>query len=151
MSRVLFPDLSKIQVLTSLYSEEPSPPYMRLRVFFENRLSRDRFQYQGSEFKKGDEWFVPHYLHWVAYTPNNHDEIDTLLWLTLSQESAIKPTTNADLYFVDTNQGFYLHPYDDRGMDLVSVNRALSQSIFNQFNDWLLDYDREKMNAVFAN
>lgn len=148
--RVLFPDPTHMHILISTTSEQEAPPCMRLRRFRENSLHRERFQFIGSTAHEGGEWHDPYFEHWSTYAPQSDPEIDTCLWLALSQDIGIEPRGNARIYFVNTDQGFYLHPYDDRGMDLVSVNRSISQSIFNRFNDWLLDYDRERMNAVFA-
>lgn len=148
--RVLFPDLNRMQILISTSSELEVPPCMRLRQFLENSLQRERFRFVGSSYDNGGEWADPYFQHWSAYSPKIDAEVDTCLWLALSQDIGIEPRGSARIYFVNTEQGFYLHPYDDRGMDLVSVNRALSQSIFDRFHDWLLDYDRARMNAIFA-
>jgi len=35
--------------------------------------------------------------------------------------------------------------YDSRGLDLVSNRKQQLQNIYNDYNDWILDYDRENI------
>lgn len=45
--------------------------------------------------------------------------------------------------------GIIINPYDDRGMDVFGPNHDLLKKLYNKRNDWLLDYDREQMDAVY--
>ena len=43
-----------------------------------------------------------------------------------------------------------MHPYDDRGMDVIGPNHALLADLYHRFNERLLDYDRARMDGFFA-
>lgn len=55
-----------------------------------------------------------------------------------------------DIFLVNatTNVIFYL--YDDRGLDIVAKNKELLKSIYEQYNDWILDFDRERIKEIFG-
>ncbi|QCR31010.1 DUF3885 domain-containing protein [Lysinibacillus sp. SGAir0095] len=53
------------------------------------------------------------------------------------------------LYFVNVTKGTIFHIYDDRGCDLVATKKEAIQGIYLQYNDWILNYDREKIDEVF--
>ncbi len=56
----------------------------------------------------------------------------------------------SNVYFADTKNSILFHLYDDRGADLVGANKELIRPIFERFNNWILDYDREKINTTFT-
>lgn len=45
--------------------------------------------------------------------------------------------------------GIMINPYDDRGMDVFGPNRDLLKMLYNKRNDWLLDHNREQMDANY--
>jgi Domain of unknown function (DUF3885) len=86
-----------------------------------------------------------------ADIPNERVQMDTLLWASVAQEGEILPKARwLDLYIADLERGLVLHVYDDRGMDIVGPSKAALATHYHAFNAWLLDYDRVKMDAVFA-
>ena len=73
-----------------------------------------------------------------------------LLWGALAHDIGIRPRLEAMVHFADPARGIVIHPYDDRGMDIVGPNHALLAELYHRFNEDLLDYDRERMDAFFA-
>ncbi|QHT67825.1 DUF3885 domain-containing protein [Rhodocytophaga rosea] len=59
--------------------------------------------------------------------------------------------TDKELYFLNIDKQLIFHMYDDRGLDIIASDRNTLQPIYEQFNDWLLDYDRERMDTIFKN
>ncbi len=43
-----------------------------------------------------------------------------------------------------------VHPYDDRGMDVVGPNHALLADLYARFDAYLSDSDREWIRVFFA-
>jgi hypothetical protein len=76
-------------------------------------------------------------------------ELHATLWAALSQEIGVKPTARVDVYLLDFERRLIAHPYDGRGMDLVSSEPTPLRNLYHQFHDWLLDYDRIRMDAQF--
>ncbi|KQT50454.1 hypothetical protein ASG52_06445 [Methylobacterium sp. Leaf456] len=56
----------------------------------------------------------------------------------------------SSIFIVDFERRLTLFAYDDRGMDVVAMDRESLLPIYRQFGDWLLDYDRDRMDARFA-
>lgn len=76
--------------------------------------------------------------------------VHRLLWGALAGDLSIRPRLDGMLYIADPARGILVHPYDDRGMDVIGPNRALLAEMYHRFNDRLLDYDRARMDASFA-
>lgn len=76
--------------------------------------------------------------------------VPRLLWGALAQELGIRPRLSGDLYVADLARGVLLHPYDDRGMDVVGLGTDVLAELYACFPDWLLEYDLERMNGFFA-
>ena len=45
---------------------------------------------------------------------------------------------------------FLYHLYDDRGLDVLGGSQKLLLPLYHQFHDWLLEYDLEKIDQMFA-
>lgn len=81
----------------------------------------------------------------ASFKPSE-DAFDSLLWTCLADELQITPRVPwTALFIVDFAQRVALHVYDYRGMDIVAMQRDALNTIYNGFNTWLLDYDRERM------
>jgi hypothetical protein len=53
------------------------------------------------------------------------------------------------LYFINIKKETIFSIYDNRGCDLVATNKESIEAIYNDFNDWILDYDRSHINQLF--
>lgn len=53
------------------------------------------------------------------------------------------------VYFLDSENHILFHPYDDRGADLIAADREKIRCFYDDFNEWILDYDREKIDKLF--
>lgn len=56
----------------------------------------------------------------------------------------------SNVYFVNSVDFVLFHLYDDRGADLIASNKEPLRPIFEKFNDWILDYDKEQVKRTFA-
>ena len=45
---------------------------------------------------------------------------------------------------------FLYHLYDDRGLDILGGSRELLLPLYHQFHDWILEYNLEKIDRLFA-
>lgn len=57
--------------------------------------------------------------------------------------------TGKEIYFVNIDKKLIFHMYDDRGLDIISSDKETLRPIYKQHNDWLLDYDRERIDKQF--
>ena len=53
------------------------------------------------------------------------------------------------LMLFNLDLGIMINPYDERGVDIFGPNRELLKMLYNKRNDWLLDYDRKRMDTVY--
>ncbi|HEX8431701.1 MAG TPA: DUF3885 domain-containing protein [Longimicrobium sp.] len=72
-----------------------------------------------------------------------------LAWGALGADLGIRPALHASVTIADVERGILVHPYDDRGMDVIGPNRDLLAAAYSRFNGYLLDYDRERMRGFF--
>ncbi|WP_301724072.1 DUF3885 domain-containing protein [Planococcus shixiaomingii] len=73
-----------------------------------------------------------------------------LLKALCNTDLGLKPLIYHRVYFVNINQETIYHVYDDRGSDLLATSPETIRSIYNKFNEWILDYDRNEIDEVFS-
>jgi len=54
------------------------------------------------------------------------------------------------VYLLNPRNGTIFRFYDDRGLDVIASEKAHLEQIYSQFNHWILDYDRQQIDAIFA-
>ncbi|MBM3618782.1 MAG: DUF3885 domain-containing protein, partial [Alphaproteobacteria bacterium] len=65
------------------------------------------------------------------------------------KDCGVKPTADFETYFIDYDSAIIAWPYDYRGLDLVANDKKSLQEYYHSFNDWILDYDRAKIDDTF--
>lgn len=53
------------------------------------------------------------------------------------------------VFFLDTTRHLLFHPYDDRGADVVGKTADDLRFLYQDCQNWLLDYDLERMRYIF--
>jgi len=92
----------------------------------------------------------------ITLAPQRDPAMDVLLWAAVAQEMRVTPTINpgsfaqTSIYLVDFAARTILHVYDDRGMDVVALEARPLRPLYRRFNAWLLDCDRDRMDATFG-
>ncbi|OFA04252.1 DUF3885 domain-containing protein [Duganella sp. HH101] len=78
-------------------------------------------------------------------------KLQNLLWCAVTTDfgPSLRPNPHCRVYLINTNQGIVAHPYDDRGMDVISRSTSVLVGLYEKHNDLLLDYDREAMSQTF--
>ena len=87
---------------------------------------------------------------WYVAPITDSLQIMELLWLDIAHEMPVEPASYGhSTWLVDFENEIILRAYDDRGLDIISTTRKTLQPLYNKFADWLLEYDREKVDAAF--
>ncbi|MGV3523056.1 MAG: DUF3885 domain-containing protein [Candidatus Sericytochromatia bacterium] len=60
-------------------------------------------------------------------------QLDSVLWLALGKDLGIRPRFTGDIRLFWPQQGLAVHPYDDRGMDVVGPNQELLSLLYRSF------------------
>lgn len=55
-----------------------------------------------------------------------------------------------EIYFVNLTKRVIFHLYDDRGCDILASNKAAIRYLYDEYIDWILDYDRKKIDVLFG-
>lgn len=56
---------------------------------------------------------------------------------------------SSNVFFLADGPVLY-HLYDDRGLDVLGGTQETLLPLYTRFSDWILDYDRAQIDAVFA-
>lgn len=92
--------------------------------------------------------------------PCRKKEINYLqLLMAISYEDFAHPTTilknsyqnGYDIYFVNVTRKLIYHLYDDRGCDVLASNKEDIHFLYEEDNDWILEYDRAEIDHLFLN
>lgn len=54
-----------------------------------------------------------------------------------------------DIYLINETKKCIFHIHDSRGMDVVATDTDTLRPVYEKFNDWILDFDRNKINQIF--
>ncbi|MCU0437678.1 MAG: DUF3885 domain-containing protein [Raineya sp.] len=57
--------------------------------------------------------------------------------------------SSKEVYFINLNKKLIFHMYDDRGLDIIAADKETLHPIYTKHNNWILDYDRAKINKLF--
>jgi len=59
------------------------------------------------------------------------------------------PQSGYDIYFINLSKKMIFHLYDDRGCDVLASNKESIRFLYEEYNRWVLDYDREEIDLLF--
>ena len=76
--------------------------------------------------------------------------MENLLWCALVTDfPSVHPNPHCLIYLVNPEKSILIHPYDDRGLDVICRDSAVLATLYEKYNVWLLDYDKETMDQTF--
>lgn len=147
IAEFVFRDTDRLVLVASWYGAWP--PIRALGVFRSLRqcgipLARPRACWTEPA---GDGFEEPRTL--VSF-PVERAVLHRVLWGALAADLGITPQLECRVYLADPERGVLLHPYDDRGMDVIGPNRELLSLLFHRFRHYLLAYDLRRMEGFFA-
>lgn len=114
--------------------------------------------YEG-RYRHPDEDAADPYDQFFLSEATDAEDRATLIWDACACEIGIGPSSpfisvgsfnQFRSLLVDFERGLLVNVYDDRGMDVLAIDREALRPIYARFNAWLLDYDRAAMDANFA-
>lgn len=93
------------------------------------------------------------YYQRVTISKLNLEQIcyKNILKSIINQDFAdIYPSIAQECYFVNNSKNLILNLYDDRGMDVIAIQKETLQSLYETHNNWILNYDRKQIDKVFS-
>ena len=126
VAEAVFAKTSRITLLVSHY-DRPKASAAKFRGITASGLVRDDFSLISSTAQNDDayraEFGEDLYRHQFVYKGDARGILADLLWLVVAKEMPIRPEVRwLSVYLVDLDRGICLHPYDDRGMDIVAID-----------------------------
>ena len=138
--------------------------YRRKRIRFSNYVFR-----QISGLKESEILFFKEY---ELYEPGDKSDIYNVALLKLTSErinyrnilAAIGNTdfpsrqprldkngflSSKEIYFVNIDKKLIFNMYDDRGLDIIAADKESLRPIYENFNNWILDYNRNEIDKQF--
>ena len=89
-----------------------------------------------------------HYHRIVFHTTGKHINYIDLLNRSIFYDFGGKAL---DSYFINKDKNIIFHLYDDRGLDIIAKDKYTLHKLYLQYNDWILDYDRDGIDLLFKN
>lgn len=122
---------------------------------FNNYISKIDFghvfkQEQEYRYKDSDETDDIVTIRYCINVKSQDLKIDSLIEAIANRTLGLEPSVDGDIYLInDTNKTIF-HLYDDRGLDIVAENKETLRIVYEQYNHWILDYDRNKIDEIFS-
>jgi hypothetical protein len=66
-----------------------------------------------------------------------------------NREMDIRPKIIHDVFFINLSKDTIFHIYDDRGCDIIASNKESIRPLYQLYNDWILEYDKEAIDKLF--
>ena len=66
-----------------------------------------------------------------------------------NQDMGVRPSIFHRIYFINVSKNTIFHIYDDRGCDLLANSLDAIRGNFEEYNEWILDYDRDEIDNIF--
>lgn len=133
----------------------PIPLHQQLLPFARGINTWGGIKFCRSEFTQINKDFDPHLPDEESRVAIHFGmvEIDYGLfssWLILHLMGDFGASAVPQLMLFDLDSGIMINPYDVRGMDVFGPNHDLLAKLYRKRNDWLLDFDRDRMRAVYG-
>lgn len=78
-------------------------------------------------------------------------KMQNLLWCAIASDlGPLRPKPCCRVYLLNINKGIVVHPYDDRGMDVISQSTTTLTGLYERHHDWLLNHDIDAMRKTVA-
>ena len=74
---------------------------------------------------------------------------ETLLREIIISDLGGEHLLTASVFWIWSNDHVMFHLYDDRGADLVAAEKSAIKEVYFRFHEWILKYDREKIQSTF--
>lgn len=91
--------------------------------------------------------------HWVSCAFEvSTAKLPNLLWCAVAADfgSSLRPNPRCRVYLLNPNKEIVVHPYDDRGMDVISRCTSALAGLYARHKELLLAYDLEAMRDTFG-
>ena len=90
------------------------------------------------------------YERYIIKTSRKSIDADKLILEIVESDLKGKSSLVNNVFLVNKNSGILYFLYDDRGLDIAANDKQKLKDIYIKFNDWILDYHRERIYKMFS-
>lgn len=94
-----------------------------------------------------DEEYERECLYWEL--SSQKIDIDKLLTEIIRADIGGFNELASTVYFINAKEKILYHLYDDRGLDVVAKTAKSLRTLYDEYNSWILDYDRDEIDDIF--
>src|SRR5699024_5356301 len=100
-----------------------------------------------NEFEADREKITHYELYWSL---NDIDRsVETVIREVILADIGGLSCLASAVYLLSPDEKILFYLYDDRGLDVVSKYKRKLYPLYETFNDWILEYDRESIDKIF--
>ncbi|SFG10262.1 DUF3885 domain-containing protein [Pontibacter chinhatensis] len=148
-----FPESDK-QVYLIVYDYDGNSPFTKDKGYIYTLIEKEQFQgfyNEAAQINVGDltdeDWVAGRII--VGRVKLADIGIKDILEGIANLEMGFEPAIPQQVYFFDvhSSKGFYM--YDDRGCFVFSATSKEIKSVYDELNEWIVDYHRPEIDAFF--
>ncbi|MDQ0888927.1 hypothetical protein QFZ81_004015 [Paenibacillus sp. V4I9] len=154
--RYLHKDNDEIFIVTNAhFADKPNPIRRKPKVYRRYINKKDvlrGLQHTVIPYVFGDVYEIDDFeTHRFILKSHERDiKYGSLIKAICNNDVAIKPSIYHDVFFVNISAGTIFHVYDDRGCDVIATSKEALKNIYRDYNEWILNYDRLRIDQQFA-
>lgn len=77
-------------------------------------------------------------------------KLQNIIWCAITTDlGSLRPKPRCRVYLLNLSKSLVIHPYDDRGMDVIGENKSALSELYKRHSEFLLSYDIERMRKTF--
>ena len=78
------------------------------------------------------------------------NKLQNLIWCAITTDlGSLRPKPHCRVYLLSLRKSLVVHPYDDRGMDVIGENKSALLELYKQHGELLLNHDIDAMRQTF--
>lgn len=147
----VFSDVDDIRVAVQVFAESESPGVISLLQCFRGLRDCGLPLPHRDAIKTSQSSYDEESRYCVMVMPIRQADLARALWPPLGHDFRIEPRLSACVYILSKELGILVHPYDDRGMDIIGPNKSKLSEVYDRYRSWLLAHDLDVMDRSFAN
>lgn len=124
-------------------------PLYLYSLFNSNNMETEIIK-EEDENEDGEKIYHEHKLHTKKLKVSEIDYKKILTGIG-NYEQGREPSIGQSVYFISIDKNVIFYMYDDRGCIIYSDTSRNIKFLYEDFNEWIVDYHREYIDSIFKN
>ncbi len=145
---ITFVDYWDDEPITSVEEEVTKTLNKAIKSVTDYKINKNQLEYR---YKDDDSEDIVTFRYWTKIKVLNLDVEELLRGKIYSAISEDEYSSIGDLFIVNSSNNTIFHLYDERGLDIVSQKKETITNLYKDFEKWILEYDRKRIDEIFKN